>query len=488
MIKKEELTKIIGTDNVIDEKAVVTEYSEDMSFGNSVAPDCILRIQKAEDINKVVQLARDTSTPLVPVSSGPPHFRGDTVPSIGGAVIVDLSGMKKIIRIDRTNRVAMFEPGVTFGELIPAVAKEGLRLNMPMMPRKTKSVVASMLEREPVTMPKYQWDISDPMNCIEVVFGTGDMFRTGAAAGPGTLEEQWIAGGGQAEAAGPSAASWYRIVQGAQGTMGIVKWASARCEILPKMEKPFLVGANKLEQIIEMVHWLLRLQLVNECFILSDTNLAMMMAPKGPKDYHTIKNSLPPWVLCFNIAGYDYLPELRVNEQTKDMLELAQRTGLEPVEAIGNVTAFDLLNTARRPSEEPYWKLRYKGSSSDIFFITVYDKIPELIKVMNETADAAGYPASDIGMYIQPVVQGTSCHCGFNLFFNPEDPNEAAKVKSLSTNATTNLMAKGAFFSRPYGHDARMITNRDAATVAALKKVKAILDPNNIMNPGKLCF
>jgi FAD/FMN-containing dehydrogenase len=54
--------------------------------------------------------------------------------------------------------------------------------------------------------------------------------------------------------------------------------------------------------------------------------------------------------------------------------------------------------------------------------------------------------------------------------------------------ATRDLMARGAFFSRPYGENAKMIMNNDAATSAALAKVKAIFDPNNIMNPGKLCF
>ena len=49
-------------------------------------------------------------------------------------------------------------------------------------------------------------------------------------------------------------------------------------------------------------------------------------------------------------------------------------------------------------------------------------------------------------------------------------------------------MDKGAFFSRPYGESVDIVMNRDAATVAALKKVKSILDPDNIMNPGKLCF
>jgi len=70
---------------------------------------------------------------------------------------MDLSGMKKILWVNRENRVAMVEPGVTFNELIPAVAEKGLRLNMPLKPRQSKSVIGSMLEREPVILPKYHW-------------------------------------------------------------------------------------------------------------------------------------------------------------------------------------------------------------------------------------------------------------------------------------------------------------------------------------------
>jgi FAD/FMN-containing dehydrogenase len=187
------LAGIVGPSNVIHEQAALNEYSRDMSFINPIRPAWVVRPGSADEVEKIVKLARETLTPLVPISSGPPHFRGDTVPGAGGALVVDLSGMKKIIRIDRENRVAMFEPGVTFGSLISAATKEGLRLNMPLLPRKSKSVVGSLLEREPVMMAKYHWDIADPLNCIEVVFGTGDRFRTGAAAGPGSVEEQWAA-------------------------------------------------------------------------------------------------------------------------------------------------------------------------------------------------------------------------------------------------------------------------------------------------------
>jgi len=487
MIAEEKLVRIVGAGNVSREQAMLAEYSSDMSFVNTVKPEYVIKPRNTDDIEKLVKLANETSTPLVPVSSGPPHFRGDTIPGIGGAIIVDLSGMKKVLWVNRMNRVAMFEPGVTFGELIPAVAREGLRLNLPLQPRKSKSVIGSLLEREPVIMPKYHWDIADPLAATEVIFGTGDKFRTGAASGPGTIEEQRAAGGAQKEGAGPSAASWYRIIQGAQGTMGIVTWASARCEILPKLEEPFLVVSSELDKIMEMVHWLIRLRLVNECLVLNNTDFAALMAQRRG-DYAAIKGSTPSWILFFNIAAYDYLPEERLKGQILDMQDVVQKVGLETVPALGGVAAFEFLEAVRRPSAEPYWKLRRQGGCADIFFITIYDKLDGLIKAMFDAAAEAGYPASELGIYLQPIVQGVNCHCEFNLFYDPENSQERQRVRDLSLAVVKPLMDKGAFFSRPYGESTRMIMNRDAATVAALNKVKSILDPNNVMNPGKLCF
>ena len=137
MIDEASLARIVGVGNVSREKTLLEKYSSDMSFVHAIRPECVVKPKNAEEIFKIVNLARDTGTPLVPVSSGAPHFRGDTVPATGGAIIVDLSGLKKILHIDRKNRVAMFEPGVTFGELTAAVAKKDLRLNMPLLPRQS---------------------------------------------------------------------------------------------------------------------------------------------------------------------------------------------------------------------------------------------------------------------------------------------------------------------------------------------------------------
>jgi hypothetical protein len=488
MVEQERLAEIVGAANVNNDPATLDSYSSDISFTTPMRPDFVVRPGNSAEIRDLVNLARETLTPLIPVSSGTPHFKGDTIPSVGGAVIVDLAGMKKIIRVDRANRVAMFEPGVTFEELIPACRQEKLRLNMPLMPRKTKSVTASMLEREPVVMPIYHWDSPDPLNCVEIIFGSGDMFRTGAAAGPGSLEDQWAAGGAQVTPAGPSSASWYRMIGGAQGTMGVVCWSSARCELLPRLEEPFMVGSSKFERLMEMVHWLIRLRIPNECFILNKTDLAAMVAGDDTDEYLKIRDSLPQWVLFYNLAGYEYYPEERVRVHENDAWGIAQREGVEPSRSVGKVSSFEFLKAAQAVSPELYWKLRAKGASQDIFFLSNFQNVEKLINVMYRVSDQADYSLQDLGVYVQPLVQGVNYHVEFNLFYDPDDHREAGLVKKLASDVIDPLLSNGAFFSRPYGENARVILNKDAATVNTLMKVKKIFDPDNMMNPGKLCF
>ena len=49
-------------------------------------------------------------------------------------------------------------------------------------------------------------------------------------------------------------------------------------------------------------------------------------------------------------------------------------------------------------------------------------------------------------------------------------------------------MDMGGYFTRPYGAVADMVYDRAANYTMALKKVKQLLDPKNIMSPGRLCF
>ena len=135
-----------------------------------------------------------------------------------------------------------------------------------------------------------------------------------------------------------------------------------------------------------------------------------------------------------------------------------------------------------------YWKLRHKGSCQDIFFYTTLNKVPDLTQSLYHLADTLEYSRRDIGFYLQPLERGRIAHCEYNFYYNPDDAREVGKIKTLYSQAIDLLVNGGAFFIRPYGLAADIVYDRSAGYAMALKKVKKIFDPVNIMNPGKLCF
>lgn len=482
------LTQMIGKQKVITEQKILDRYSHDNSFTPPMRPRSVVQPRNAGDVQKIVTWANQTKTPLVPVSSGEPHFRGDTVPSVPEAVIVDLRRMDKLIRIDRRNRMVLIEPGVTYVQLQPALAEEGLRLSTPLLPRQSKSVVASLLEREPTLVPKYNYTLPEPLRCLEIVWGNGEILRTGEAGGyyP-TLEQQWEMGLAQVFSGGPGQVDYYRLVSGAQGSMGIVTWASVKCEILPKVHRFFFIPADNLKGLIECAYRLLKVRLGDEFLILNSANLAAILS-RDADGIQALKNKLPPWVIIMGIAGRDLFPEEKVDFQEKDTRETVQQFGLELLPAVSGIGGGQVMSIILNPSPVPYWKLTYKGACQDIFFMSTLDKIPEFVNTVFAAANALRYPVSDIGIYLQPQHQGTACHCEFNLPYNSENKIELDHVRVLLDTCSEALIKQGAYFSRPYGIWADMVYNRDAGNNEMIRTIKRIFDPNNILNPGKLCF
>jgi hypothetical protein len=485
---KESLIKIFSEENVIDNPEILDTYKRDHSFVMQLKPWYIVKPIVAHQIQELVKWANETKTPLIPVSSGAPHFYGDTVPGATRAVIVDLSGMNKILRIDRRNRIAVIEPGVTYNQLEAALAKEDLRVTMPLLPKANKSVMASLLERQPTTIPKYQYSLTEPLRTCGVVFGNGDIIYTGDAGNSSlNLEEQWKSGLVQVDPKGPNATDFIKIIAGSQGTMGIVFWASVKCEVLPSIHKLLIVPAKRLENLIDFSYKIQKQRMGDEVIIVNNAQLANMLG-KDTEQIDEFKNKFPLWAMLIGVSGRALFPAEKVEVMEKDIISYAQQHGLEVITGISGASNKEILDTILNPSSEKYWKFNYKGGCVDIFFITTLDKTPQFVKTMNSAAEEFNYPSTDIGVYLQPQHQGASYHCEFNLPYNPRAMEEAVKIKELFTKASKVHSSQGAYFSRPYGIWSDLMYQKDADGKKTLMKIKKLFDPNGIMNPGKLCF
>jgi len=484
---EEELGRIVGFENVSSSLEVLQEFSGDSSFTKPRIPVCVVRPANVDEVQGVVRWANEKRVPLVPVSSGMPRFRGDTVPGVEGAVMVDMRRMNKIIRVNRANRVAIVEPGVTFGELQAELAKEGLSVYIPLAPRPTKSVLTSVLEREPILMPGVHFDSTDPMLCAEIVFGSGDKMRTGEAAGPDTLEQQWEIGKAQISPFGPTQMDPQRLVSGAQGTIGIVTWMSLKCRFLSEVSSAFFIPCDNLEPLIQLMYKLTYIRFTGNIFILNGLNLASLLR-HTPEKIMALSAKLPAWVMFVSCEGYGPLPEEKVRYLKADLKELAGSYDLKNMTSVGGVKAGDLAYLLLAPSPEPYWKLRLKGGFEEVLFLTTQGKIPEFARIMAEVAQQMEYPTGNIGVYIQPVAQGTGCHCEFDLYYDPANRTEAEKTRIVAAALADRMETIGAFFSRPYPEFTGVAYRRAQDTADMQKKVKGLFDPKGILNPGKLCF
>jgi FAD/FMN-containing dehydrogenase len=473
---------IITAEGQIDE---AIRSSSPLSPGRR--PMCIAQPTGRDELQSLVTLANELDLNLAVTSSTGLHRNGGSASSEEN-LLVDLSTWRKIDLVDRRNRVCRIEPGVTYGQLTAELAEHGLTLPVPLAPRDGKSALASIMDREPTTWPNKQWDASDPAGSTEFIFGNGQLFRTGAAGGPGTIEQQRRAGGAQKFSSGPSQTDFHRIVQGAQGTMGIVTWITVRCELKPTIQRAFLAGSEELEDLLPFVYGVQRGLLGEQGLALDRTAAAMLFANGSQDEFERIRRALPKYLYLQNIAGFERLPRERLDYHLAEIQALARQAGIALAEQVGPLTGAELLKRATQPCGPQDWRDCLHGGSISIFFLTTLDRAPAFRQLFETVVADHGLTDMDFGTYIQPVVQNHACHVEFILPFDPGSDGQIRRLKDLEEHVVQELMRAGAFFSRPYGSAARMVWAQNSANYQLVRTVKGIFDPNRILQRGKWGF
>ncbi|HVI41162.1 MAG TPA: FAD-linked oxidase C-terminal domain-containing protein, partial [Anaerovoracaceae bacterium] len=277
---------------------------------------------------------------------------------------------------------------------------------------------------------------------------------------------------------------FYRVLTGAQGSMGIVSWAAVKCQVKKQIHKMYFVKDDSLQKITEFVYKAIRLRFPDELFILNNMQLACILG-KNEAEINDWKAILPKWTAIVGVAGRELLPEKRVEVRSKDLADIAQNCGLELLSSVSKLSGETVKKEILTPSQGS-WKDTYKGASQDIFFLTTLDRAECFINKMYEVANELSYPVNNIGIYIQPQHMGTSYHCEFTLPYDPNSKKERELAEKVYTKASIEMSKLDAYFSRPYEMWAKLQLNKDAQSYGALKKIKQIFDPNGIMNPGKI--
>ncbi len=486
---KKKLIDIFGKDRVCDDEKTLLSYAQDQSFSPKRKPDFVVFAERAEEVQQLVKLSNETLTPIIPYSSGL-NLHGAALPDHGG-IVLNLSRMNRILQLDEKNWFVIVEPGVTFEQLQRELMNKGFHMMIPFGVPARRSVLTSYLERDPVlAAPSIEHGNFLIMD-TELVLPDGEFFRTGL----------WSSGGTSGGYMGPVRNLLYRFWTGAQGTLGIMTKMGVKITPFVKERKLFFITFDELSEAIEPLKILQRREIGMECFLLNRFNLAALLSeewkipesfpstPKPSKSFESLKNLLPPWVMTLCIKGGPRNPEGKISYEEDALREVCQGLNLELTQSLPSVNGCDqlLLDELIHP-----WgilkKFNYRGSVHDLNFkspLHRIDHMEALIKNMCETGD---YDTTSIGAYLLPLERGRAIHCEFDLHCNLEDKEETEKVKDLWLKASEALINEGAFFDRPYGAWADMVYQRCGVYTRKLKELKAELDPQGILNPGKLCF
>lgn len=179
------LERALHPDRVVRDPARLGEYRDQMSYPgwSDRLPAAAVLPESVEEVQAVVRLANEHRLPLWPHSTGRNNGYGGAGPGVGGAVVVSLRRMNRVLELDGELGYALVEPGVRWFDLDEAIRAAGHDLMVSVADLGWGGPVGNSLENGITYLPQA---VDFGATCgMEVVLPNGEVMRTGMGAMPG---------------------------------------------------------------------------------------------------------------------------------------------------------------------------------------------------------------------------------------------------------------------------------------------------------------
>ncbi len=446
-----ELAALLGAEGWRTDETTRRAHGEDDSRQFAL-PDAVAFPQNREQVAAIVRACRAHRVPIVARGAG----TGTTAAAVPlrGGLVVSFARMNRILAIQSQDRCAVVEPGVLNGDLQQALASHGLFWPPDPSSAERCTVGGNLATNAGGPRAVKYGATRDNVLGLVAVTGSGEIIRCG---GPWSKN-----------------ATGYDLTHlliGSEGTLGLIVEATVRLHAKPPMQAGLRALYRDAKSATAAISRLMAQANAPTTLEFMDARAIELLRRNG---------SVIP------AAGAMLLVEADGDEDTLPLAlsalgAAAEGEGMISLDVAMDGLARDRLWAARR-ALSPALRTIAPGKINEDVVVPV-SRIPELVAFTEVLA-------SEIELPIVVFGHAGNGNLHVNILYHPDDTDETARAQTALPRLFDTVLALGGTLSGEHGIGVAkrdfMTQTFDPATLAAMRAIKAALDPDGILNPGKV--
>ncbi|KAA3615398.1 MAG: FAD-binding protein [Calditrichaeota bacterium] len=450
----EKLRAIVGRENVLAEQEDLISLSYDGTPLHEQLPICAVSPRNKDDIIKIVRLANRDNFSIVPRGTGT-GLSGGSIPG-NNSIVLQLHHWDQILEIDEKNLTATIQPGVITQNLHSAVEKRGLFYPPDPGSMKICTIGGNVAENSGGLRGLKYGVTSDYVMGIEAVLPDGDWVKLGNKC------VKNVAGINMKD-----------LFIGSEGILGIITQILLKLIPKPKDQKTMLAFFNKIEDAGETVSAIIAEKII-PCTLefLDQTTIRCV------EDFTKI--GLPTACEALLLIEVDGFPDV-VAHDAQRIIEICNKHNATEVKFAETDTEAERLKTARRSAFTALARLKPTTILEDA--TVPRDKVASMLRQIQTIAKK------------YELQFGTFGHAGDgNLhptcLTDERNKDEMQRVEMAFEEIFEAALKMGGTITGEHGigiaKKGFLAKFEPPANMKLMRQIKKTLDPNNILNPGKV--